>query len=67
MRHVVADDIVRAIGALGADARAVLALDVEGFSEAEIANVLSIPQGTVKSRLSRARASLRERLWEYAK
>lgn len=67
LRNVVADDIVRALGALTDDARAVIALDLEGFSEAEIADVLSIPTGTVKSRLSRARAALRERLQEYAR
>jgi RNA polymerase sigma-70 factor (ECF subfamily) len=67
LRSVVADDIVRALGALKDDARAVIALDLEGFSEAEIADVLSIAQGTVKSRLSRARAALREKLQEYAR
>jgi len=32
---------------------------IEGFSVAEIAKILKIPQGTVKSRLSKARAMLK--------
>ena len=33
--------------------------EVEGYSHAELANILDIPVGTVKSRLSAARAALR--------
>jgi len=32
---------------------------IEGFKTAEIAEILKIPEGTVKSRLSKARAELR--------
>ncbi len=60
------DDVAtirREIDRLPAESRAVLALHyLEGFSVAEIAEVLSIPTGTVKSRLHHARERLRERL-----
>ena len=39
-----------------------LLVDVEGLGEAQAADALSIPVGTVKSRLSRGRRMLRERL-----
>lgn len=53
----------REIDALPAESRAVLALHyLEGFSVAEIGEVLAIPAGTVKSRLHNARNRLRERL-----
>jgi RNA polymerase sigma-70 factor (ECF subfamily) len=38
---------------------------VEGFGIREVAAVLQVPQGTVMSRLSRARASLRNALRTY--
>ena len=36
--------------------------DIQGFSYEEIAEILGISLGTVKSRLNRARAALKERL-----
>lgn len=46
---------------LSPEYRTVLVLsDIEGLSYEEIAEVLSIPLGTVKSRLSRARAQMRD-------
>ena len=35
----------------------------EGFSTKEIAKILHIPEGTVKSRLSRARSKLQQIIW----
>lgn len=51
------------IGRLSNKLRAVLVLhDVEGLSQEEVARILRIPVGTVKSRVSRARAELRNLL-----
>ncbi len=41
--------------------------DAEGFSYAEIAEILDIPMGTVMSRIHRARVRLRGLLTEYAR
>ena len=57
-------EIVRtAIAGLAAEPRAVLLLrEIEGLSYEEIASVLAIPLGTVRSRLHHARAALAGRL-----
>lgn len=41
--------------------------DVEGYTHEEIANVLGVAEGTCKSRLSVARAQIREKLAPFAK
>jgi len=57
--------IERGIEALPAEQRAVLILcDVEGYSYEEIATMTGFAMGTVKSRISRARAKLRDFLLE---
>lgn len=57
-------DIDDAVARLPVSQRVVLFLRArEGLSEQEIATTLGIPVGTVKSRLSRARAAFRE-AWE---
>jgi RNA polymerase sigma-70 factor (ECF subfamily) len=54
-----------AVGQLPAGQREVVTLvDLEEFSYAAVATILEIPIGTVMSRLSRARAALREALRE---
>jgi RNA polymerase sigma-70 factor (ECF subfamily) len=56
-------DVSHALAELAEEHRTVLLLGVvEGFTCREIADVLSLPIGTVMSRLSRARQALRTRL-----
>lgn len=56
-------DLTAAYGELSLDHREVIELIViEGFSYDQVAQILEINVGTVKSRLSRARAELRNRL-----
>jgi RNA polymerase sigma-70 factor (ECF subfamily) len=67
LRRVVGEEIEAALAALSEETRTIVLLDVEGFSESEVADVLGCPVGTVKSRLSRARVLLRQRLKDYAR
>ena len=61
--HLTDEEILRALDAIPADFRAVVLLvDVEEFPYKEAADILSIPIGTVMSRLSRGRKLLREQL-----
>ncbi|WP_084079194.1 RNA polymerase sigma factor SigE [Demequina sp. NBRC 110057] len=62
MSHL-GDDIIAALADLQPEYRAAVVLsDIEGLSYEEIAATLGIKMGTVRSRLSRARAKLRESL-----
>lgn len=62
------DEITKAVNSLDVDFRTIILLcDIEEFSYEEIAKILDIPIGTVRSRLHRARAMLKEILKDYAK
>ena len=60
--------VLAALGRLDAEYRAVLVMrDVEGFDYQQMADVLGLPLGTLKSRLFRARLALRDELRSYLK
>jgi len=65
--HLTDQDILSALDRLPADFRSViLMVDVEEFAYKDASEILSIPIGTVMSRLSRGRKLLREQLAEVA-
>ncbi len=58
--------VAGAIAGLEPELRAVVVLrDIEELSYEEIAEILEVPKGTVKSRLHRGRLALREKLKEF--
>jgi len=58
--------VLAALGRLDAEYRAVLVMrDIEGFDYQQMADVLGLPLGTLKSRLFRARLALRDELKGY--
>ena len=66
-RDMLDDQITRALQRLPEYFRTVVLLcDVEGFTYEEIANMLDVPIGTIRSRLHRGRNLLRVELEEYA-
>lgn len=61
-----ADATARTIAALPAEQRAVVVLhQMEGFSYAEVAAILAIPESTVRGRLARGRRTLADQLREW--
>jgi RNA polymerase sigma-70 factor (ECF subfamily) len=66
-REMLDDEITRALNRLPEDFRTVVLLcDIEGFTYEEIANMLDVPIGTIRSRLHRGRNLLRVSLLDYA-
>ena len=66
-QHMMGDEVTNAINALPVDFRVVILLcDIEGFTYEEIAKILDVPIGTVRSRLHRSRNMLKEKLRKYA-
>jgi len=61
------DDVKKAIEELPDDFRLVVVLSfLEGFSYQEIADIVNLQLGTVKSRLHRGRKLLQKKLYDYA-
>jgi RNA polymerase sigma-70 factor (ECF subfamily) len=61
------EDLERAVDALPESFRMVVLLaDLQGLSYLEVADVLEIPIGTVRSRLARGRSLLQKALWNHA-
>ncbi len=68
LSNMIGDEISNALNSLEVDFKTVIILcDLEGFKYEEMAKILDIPIGTVRSRLHRARNLLKEKLSEYAK
>ncbi len=62
------EQVIHALADLPGDQRMTLFLiDVEELSQEEVAEIMDVAVGTVKSRTSRARNALKERLTEHAK
>ncbi len=67
VQELLGDEIAKALNSLPVDFRTVIILcDVEGFTYEEMAKILDIPIGTVRSRLHRARMLLKDKLKTYA-
>jgi RNA polymerase sigma-70 factor (ECF subfamily) len=67
VRNKIGDEVSNALNSLPVDFRIVIILcDLEGFTYEEMAKILDIPIGTVRSRLHRARNLLKEKLLHYA-
>ena len=67
VQDMIGDEISNALNSLAVDFRTVIILcDLEGFTYEEMAKILDIPIGTVRSRLHRARNLLKEKLKSYA-
>ena len=63
LKDMMGDEISNALNALDVDFHTVIILcDLEGFKYEEMAKILDIPIGTVRSRLHRARNLLKEKI-----
>lgn len=67
INRLLREDLERAIDALPDQYRVVVVLvEIQGLAYREVADLLDIPVGTVRSRLARGRSQLQEALWEHA-
>jgi RNA polymerase sigma-70 factor (ECF subfamily) len=64
INQLLEQDLTQAIDALADPYRIVLVLvEIQGHSYDEVAHILDVPSGTVRSRLNRARGLLQKSLW----
>lgn len=67
LNRLLREDLEEAIDGLPDVFRPVVVMvDVQGFAYREVAEILDIPLGTVRSRLARGRSLLQSALWEHA-
>jgi RNA polymerase sigma factor (sigma-70 family) len=67
-QYLIGDEVANALNSLAIDFRTIIILsDLEGFKYDEMAKILDVPIGTVRSRLHRARHLIKEKLQSYAK
>jgi RNA polymerase sigma factor (sigma-70 family) len=67
IQDMIGDEVANALNSLAVDFRTIIILcDLEGFTYEEMAKILDIPIGTVRSRLHRARNLLKDKLKKYA-
>lgn len=67
LNRLLREDLERAIDGLPDAFREVVVLvDVQGLRYREVAELLDLPLGTVRSRLSRGRSQLQAALWDHA-
>lgn len=67
-QYLIGDEVANALNSLAIDFRTIIILsDLEGFKYDEMAKILDVPIGTVRSRLHRARHLIKEKLQNYAK
>jgi RNA polymerase sigma-70 factor (ECF subfamily) len=68
MENFADEQVIKALSELPEDQRLTLFLiDVEQLSQEDVARIMGVATGTVKSRTSRGRAALKEGLASYAK
>jgi RNA polymerase sigma-70 factor, ECF subfamily len=67
LNRLLREDLEQAIADLpGPFREAVVMVDIQGLAYREVADVLDVPVGTVRSRLARGRSLLQEALWDHA-
>lgn len=68
LNKLLREDLENALDTLPEGFRiAVVLSDLEGFSYQEMAEILKVPVGTIRSRLARGRGLLQKALWHHAK